>query len=173
MAGSRRPGSRSRPRPRNRAACPRGCGEVPGLRADHLQQDLDKNKGLPEVRASFPDRRRRLACVRCSTTGSGRALFRPDLERPACSSPIQAVSGPAALTIDKTGMNDALIVATGTLEGSSRLSSPRWSTRSSAQHGVVVGEKLTRAIEMALAGPTAGDRHLASGGARMMEAPCR
>jgi len=57
-------------------------------------------------------------------------------------------------TISKTGMRDAIVVATGKLGGSM---------------GVVVGEKITRAIEMALERRQPVIIISCSGGARMME----
>src|SRR6266545_5201216 len=72
-------------------------------------------------------------------------------------------------TMSKTGMNDAVIVATGKLDGLDVVVAAMEYAFIGGSMGVVVGEKITRAIEMAL------DRHnpaiviSCSGGARMME----
>jgi acetyl-CoA carboxylase carboxyl transferase subunit beta len=72
-------------------------------------------------------------------------------------------------TIADTGLKDAVIVATGRLEGIEVVIAAMEYTFIGGSMGVVVGEKITRAIEMALE-----RRHPAiviscSGGARMME----
>jgi len=72
-------------------------------------------------------------------------------------------------TIADTGLKDAVIVATGRLEGIDVVIAAMEYTFIGGSMGVVVGEKITRAIEMALE-----RRHPAiviscSGGARMME----
>ena len=72
-------------------------------------------------------------------------------------------------TIAKTGMHDAVIVATGQLDGLDVVIAAMEYAFIGGSMGVVVGEKITRAIEMAL------ERHIpvivisCSGGARMME----
>src|SRR6185436_1640344 len=72
-------------------------------------------------------------------------------------------------TIAKTGMNDALIVATGTLEGREVVIAAMEYAFIGGSMGVVVGEKITRAIEMALARRRPVIVISCSGGARMME----
>jgi acetyl-CoA carboxylase carboxyl transferase subunit beta len=72
-------------------------------------------------------------------------------------------------TISKTGMRDAIIIATGTLDGLGVVVAAMEYAFIGGSMGVVVGEKITRAIEMALE-----RRHpviiiSCSGGARMME----
>jgi acetyl-CoA carboxylase carboxyl transferase subunit beta len=72
-------------------------------------------------------------------------------------------------TIAKTGANDAVVVATGTLDGIEIVVAAMEYSFIGGSMGVVVGEKITRAIEMALE-----RRHpvvivSCSGGARMME----
>jgi acetyl-CoA carboxylase carboxyl transferase subunit beta len=72
-------------------------------------------------------------------------------------------------TIAKTGMSDAVIVATGTVDGLDVVVAAMEYSFIGGSMGVVVGEKITRAIELAL-----GGRHpviviSCSGGARMME----
>ncbi|PYR82396.1 MAG: acetyl-CoA carboxylase carboxyl transferase subunit beta [Acidobacteria bacterium] len=72
-------------------------------------------------------------------------------------------------TISKTGMSDAVIVATGKLDGLAVVVAAMEYAFIGGSMGVVVGEKITRAIELAL------DRRYpvivisCSGGARMME----
>jgi acetyl-CoA carboxylase carboxyl transferase subunit beta len=72
-------------------------------------------------------------------------------------------------TISKTGMSDAVVVATGTLDGLDVVVAAMEYSFIGGSMGVVVGEKITRGIEMAL------DRRQpvivisCSGGARMME----
>src|SRR2546423_3878251 len=72
-------------------------------------------------------------------------------------------------TMSKTGMSDAVIVATGQLDGLDVVIAAMEYSFIGGSMGVVVGEKITRAIEMALE-----QRHpviiiSCSGGARMME----
>ena len=72
-------------------------------------------------------------------------------------------------TMSKTGMSDAIIVATGRLDGLDVVIAAMEYAFIGGSMGVVVGEKITRAIEMALE-----RRHpviiiSCSGGARMME----
>ena len=72
-------------------------------------------------------------------------------------------------TMAKTGMSDAVIVATGKLDGLAIVVAAMEYSFIGGSMGVVVGEKITRAIEMALE-----RRHpviiiSCSGGARMME----
>jgi acetyl-CoA carboxylase carboxyl transferase subunit beta len=72
-------------------------------------------------------------------------------------------------TIESTGLKDAVIVATGKLDGIDVVIAAMEYTFIGGSMGVVVGEKITRAIEMAI------DRRQpvivisCSGGARMME----
>src|SRR5262249_37317147 len=72
-------------------------------------------------------------------------------------------------TIGKTGMSDAVIIATGKLDDLDVVVAAMEYTFIGGSMGVVVGEKITRAIEMAL------DQRMpviivsCSGGARMME----
>jgi acetyl-CoA carboxylase carboxyl transferase subunit beta len=72
-------------------------------------------------------------------------------------------------TIAKTGMNDALIVATGALDGREVVVAAMEYAFIGGSMGVVVGEKITRAIEMALAQRRPVIVISCSGGARMME----
>ncbi len=72
-------------------------------------------------------------------------------------------------TIAKTGMNDALVVATGTLDGREVVVAAMEYAFIGGSMGVVVGEKITRAIEMALAKRWPVIVISCSGGARMME----
>src|SRR6266545_2702152 len=72
-------------------------------------------------------------------------------------------------TISKTGMRDAIVIATGKLDGLDVVVAAMEYAFIGGSMGVVVGEKITRAIEMALE-----RRHpviiiSCSGGARMME----
>jgi acetyl-CoA carboxylase carboxyl transferase subunit beta len=72
-------------------------------------------------------------------------------------------------TISKTGMRDAIVIATGKLDGLDVVVAAMEYAFIGGSMGVVVGEKMTRAIEMALE-----RRHpviiiSCSGGARMME----
>jgi acetyl-CoA carboxylase carboxyl transferase subunit beta len=72
-------------------------------------------------------------------------------------------------TMSKTGMHDAVIVATGTLDGLDVVVAAMEYAFIGGSMGVVVGEKITRAIEMAIErrGPLIVIS--CSGGARMME----
>jgi acetyl-CoA carboxylase carboxyl transferase subunit beta len=72
-------------------------------------------------------------------------------------------------TIAKTGMKDALVVATGTLDGREVVVAAMEYAFIGGSMGVVVGEKITRAIEMALAKRRPVIVISCSGGARMME----
>jgi len=72
-------------------------------------------------------------------------------------------------TIAKTGMKDALVVATGTLDGREVVVAAMEYAFIGGSMGVVVGEKITRAIEMALARQRPVIVISCSGGARMME----
>ncbi len=72
-------------------------------------------------------------------------------------------------TIGKTGMKDAVIVATGRLEGLDVVVAAMEYAFIGGSMGVVVGEKITRAIEMAIEGRKPVIIVSCSGGARMME----
>ena len=72
-------------------------------------------------------------------------------------------------TIADTGMKDAVIVATGRLEGVDVVVAAMEYTFIGGSMGVVVGEKITRAIEMALERRQPAIVVSCSGGARMME----
>jgi len=72
-------------------------------------------------------------------------------------------------TIAKTGVNDAVIVATGTLDGLGVVIAAMEYSFIGGSMGVVVGEKITRAIEMALERRQPAIVISCSGGARMME----
>jgi len=72
-------------------------------------------------------------------------------------------------TIAKTGMNDALIVGTGRLDGLDVVMAAMEYAFIGGSMGVVVGEKITRAVEMALAKRQPVIIISCSGGARMME----
>jgi acetyl-CoA carboxylase carboxyl transferase subunit beta len=72
-------------------------------------------------------------------------------------------------TIAKTGMNDAVIVATGALDGIPLVVAAMEYSFIGGSMGVVVGEKITRAIEMATAQRQPVIVISSSGGARMME----
>ena len=69
----------------------------------------------------------------------------------------------------KTGVNDALVVATGRLDGREVVVAAMEYSFIGGSMGVVVGEKITRAIEMALARRRPVIVISCSGGARMME----
>jgi acetyl-CoA carboxylase carboxyl transferase subunit beta len=72
-------------------------------------------------------------------------------------------------TIAATGLDDAVIVATGRIDGLDVVVAAMEYTFIGGSMGVVVGEKITRAIEMALARRQAAIIVSSSGGARMME----
>jgi acetyl-CoA carboxylase carboxyl transferase subunit beta len=72
-------------------------------------------------------------------------------------------------TMAKTGMSDAVIVATGRLDGLDIVVAAMEYAFIGGSMGVVVGEKITRAIEMALDRRTGVIVVSCSGGARMME----
>jgi acetyl-CoA carboxylase carboxyl transferase subunit beta len=72
-------------------------------------------------------------------------------------------------TRESTGMNDACIVATGTLDGLDIVVAAMEYSFIGGSMGVVVGEKITRAIEMALERRQPAIVISCSGGARMME----
>ena len=73
------------------------------------------------------------------------------------------------LTQKHTGVDDAVIVATGTLDGLDVVVAAMEYSFIGGSMGVVVGEKITRAVEMALARRHATIVVSCSGGARMME----
>ena len=70
---------------------------------------------------------------------------------------------------EATGLKDAVIVASGRLEGISVVVAAMEYGFIGGSMGVVVGEKITRAIERAIAGRTPVVIVCCSGGARMME----
>jgi acetyl-CoA carboxylase carboxyl transferase subunit beta len=72
-------------------------------------------------------------------------------------------------TIEATGLKDAVIVATGRLDGLDVVISAMEYTFIGGSMGVVVGEKITRGIEMALEKRQPAIVVSCSGGARMME----
>jgi len=72
-------------------------------------------------------------------------------------------------TIAGTGMNDAVIVATGSLDGLGVVISAMEYSFIGGSMGVVVGEKITRGLEMALDRREPAIIISCSGGARMME----
>lgn len=72
-------------------------------------------------------------------------------------------------TIEATGLKDAVIVATGRLDGLDVVISAMEYTFIGGSMGVVVGEKITRGIEMALEKRQPAIVISCSGGARMME----
>jgi acetyl-CoA carboxylase carboxyl transferase subunit beta len=72
-------------------------------------------------------------------------------------------------TIGKTGMKDAVIVATGRLDGLDVVVAAMEYAFIGGSMGVVVGEKITRGIEMAIEGRKPVIIVSCSGGARMME----
>ena len=72
-------------------------------------------------------------------------------------------------TISNTGMKDACIVATGAIDGLDVVVAAMEYTFIGGSMGVVVGEKITRAIEMALERRQPVIVISCSGGARMME----
>src|SRR6187549_2828523 len=72
-------------------------------------------------------------------------------------------------TIGKTGMKDAVIVATGRLDGLDVVVAAMEYAFIGGSMGVVVGEKITRAIEMAIERRQPAIVISCSGGARMME----
>jgi acetyl-CoA carboxylase carboxyl transferase subunit beta len=72
-------------------------------------------------------------------------------------------------TRKNTGMNDAVIVATGSIDGLPVVVAAMEYSFIGGSMGVVVGEKITRAIEMALEREQPAIIISCSGGARMME----
>ena len=72
-------------------------------------------------------------------------------------------------TIEKTGMQDAVVVATGHIGGRPAVVAAMEYSFIGGSMGVVVGEKITRAVEMALEGRQPLLIVSCSGGARMME----
>src|SRR3954462_9937286 len=72
-------------------------------------------------------------------------------------------------TIQATGMNDACVVATGRMEGLDVVIAAMEYQFIGGSMGVVVGEKITRAIEMAIDRRQPAIIISCSGGARMME----
>ena len=72
-------------------------------------------------------------------------------------------------TIQSTGMNDACVVATGSMDGIGIVVAAMEYQFIGGSMGVVVGEKITRAIELAIAQRQPAIVVSCSGGARMME----
>jgi acetyl-CoA carboxylase carboxyl transferase subunit beta len=72
-------------------------------------------------------------------------------------------------TIAGTGMNDAVIIATGSLDGLGVVIAAMEYSFIGGSMGVVVGEKITRGLEMALDRQQPAIVISCSGGARMME----
>src|SRR4029434_8897080 len=71
--------------------------------------------------------------------------------------------------MDSTGLKDAIILATGQLEGLDVVVAAMEYAFIGGSMGVVMGEKITRAIEMAIEGRKPVIIVSCSGGARMME----
>jgi acetyl-CoA carboxylase carboxyl transferase subunit beta len=74
-----------------------------------------------------------------------------------------------ATTIESTGLKDAVIVGSGTVDGIAAIVAAMEYSFIGGSMGVVVGEKITRAIERAIAGRAPIVIVCCSGGARMME----
>ena len=72
-------------------------------------------------------------------------------------------------TIDKTGLKDAIVVGTGTIDGRGAVIAAMEYAFIGGSMGVVVGEKITRAIEMGIERKQPVIVISCSGGARMME----
>jgi acetyl-CoA carboxylase carboxyl transferase subunit beta len=72
-------------------------------------------------------------------------------------------------TIESTGLKDAVIIGTGRLDGHAIVIAAMEYTFIGGSMGVVVGEKITRAVEMALERRQSLIIVSCSGGARMME----
>jgi len=143
--------------------CP-GCAQI------IYNKDLDKNqqvcpKCAHHFRISAADRLRSLF-----DNGAWAEHF-PDLTSndPLTFTDTKPYRDRLRSTIAKTGMNDALIVATGTLDGREVVVAAMEYAFIGGSMGVVVGEKITRAIEMALARRQPVIVISCSGGARMME----
>ena len=76
-------------------------------------------------------------------------------------------------TIEATGLKDSVIVATGMLDGIQLVVAAMEYAFIGGSMGVVAGEKITRAIEMAHGRGQPVIVISCSGGARMMEGACR
>ena len=74
-----------------------------------------------------------------------------------------------AATIESTGLKDAIIVGSGTIDGIGAVVAAMDYSFIGGSMGVVVGEKITRAIERAIASRAPVVIVCCSGGARMME----
>jgi acetyl-CoA carboxylase carboxyl transferase subunit beta len=72
-------------------------------------------------------------------------------------------------TIEKTGMQDAVVIATGHIDGRAAVIAAMEYSFIGGSMGVVVGEKITRAVELALERRQPLLIVSCSGGARMME----
>ena len=143
--------------------CP-GCAQIT------LQQGPGHQPAcLPEVRTSLPHR-------------SPRAAARPLRWRAGSSTTLNLVSTdplrfidtkPYAdrlkTTIASTGERDAVVVATGAIDGQPAIVAAMEYSFIGGSMGVVVGEKITRGIERALAERLPVIIVSCSGGARMME----
>src|SRR5258705_4423774 len=143
--------------------CP-GCAQI------IYNKDLDKNqqvcpKCAHHLRISAADRLRSLF-----DNGAWTEHF-PDLTSndPLKFTDTKPYRDRLRSTIAKTGINDALIVATGELDEREVVVAAMEYAFIGGSMGVVVGEKITRAIEMALARRRPVIVISCSGGARMME----
>ena len=167
--GSRRTASRSSRRP-TRAGCPKGCGSSVRPAAQVIY-----NKDLA---ASLS------VCTKCShhfrisAAERLRTLFDGDWREYdsglTSTDPLQFTdTKPYRKRLDAsiagTGLNDAVITATGRIGGIECVVAAMEYGFIGGSMGVVVGEKITRAIERAIAGRLPVVIVSASGGARMME----
>jgi acetyl-CoA carboxylase carboxyl transferase subunit beta len=144
--------------------------KCPGCTQIIYNKDLDKNqqvcpKCAHHFRISAADRLRSLF-----DNGQWTELF-PGLTSndPLTFTDTKPYRDRLRSTIAKTGMKDALVVATGTLDGREVVVAAMEYAFIGGSMGVVVGEKITRAIEMALARRRPVIVISCSGGARMME----
>ncbi len=101
--------------------------------------------------------------------GDTRNTSEPGLERPPAVHRHQALSRSPARPRAATGLKDSVIVATGQLDGIDVVVAAMEYSFIGGSMGVVAGEKITRAIEMALERRQPVIIVSCSGGARMME----
>ncbi len=122
------------------------------------------------MRAPLPHRRRRSPASRCSTTAATTEHF-PNLisNDPLQFTDTKPYRDRLQKTIAATGLKDAIIVATGRLDGLEVVIAAMEYSFIGGSMGVVVGEKITRGIEMALERRQPAIIVSCSGGARMME----
>ena len=138
--------------------------------ADPLQQgSRAEPERLPEMRLSTSGWARSIACARCSTAPGPNTIGRSISTDPLQFTDTKPYHARLKASIAATGMKDAVVVARGCIDGYEAIVAAMEYGFIGGSMGVVVGEKITRGIERALATRRPMIIVSCSGGARMME----